>query len=333
MEVNFETQNISCGGETDGSAEVNVTGGAPGYLYNWSNGGTTKSINELSVGEYFVTVSDQNGCISLDTVNIIEPDPLSGTVMENDISCKGERNGFISIELTGGSGVYEYTIDGNRYSSSSQFPDLRAGNYFVNARDDRGCVIDFGEVVLTEPEAITVTLDGQYILSAGTPTSLQPIVTNGQGIINYFWSSDRDSSSLSCLDCEQPEILPSTGQTYSLTVIDEEGCLAETSYQVLVRQNRAVFVPTGFSPNGDGNNDLLTVHGQEGSTVLSFKIFDRWGELVFERYNFDVNNLEAGWDGFYRGQAMNAAVFTWIAEVAYPDGVQELAKGHTTLIK
>ena len=333
IEVSFETQNISCGGETDGSAEAIVMGGAPGYLYNWSNGATTNSINNLPGGNYFVTITDQNGCNSLDSINIIEPDALTGTVMGNDISCEGERDGLIEIELAGGSGTYEYTIDGNRYSTASQFPDLRAGSYIVNARDDRGCTIDLGMVELIEPEAISVSLDGQYIISAGTPKSLQPLVTNGQGVITYFWSSDTDSTSLSCLDCEQPDILPTIGQTYFLTIIDEEGCSAETSQQILVRQNRAVFVPTGFSPNADGNNDLLTVHGQEGTTVLSFKVFDRWGEVVFEQFNFDINNIALGWDGTYRGQVMNASVFTWIAEVAYPDGVQELVKGHTTLIR
>ncbi len=333
IQVSFETQSISCGGETDGSAEAIVLGGAPGYLYNWSTGSTTRAINDLPVGDYFITITDQNGCVSFDTVNIVEPDTLTGTVMGTDISCEGERDGFIGIELSGGSGNYEYTIDGNRYSTANQFPDLKAGTYVINARDDRGCSIDLGEVQLIEPGAIGVSLEAEYIISAGTPTTLQPEVANGQGTIAYAWTSDKDSTSLSCMDCEQPDILPASGQTYFLTITDEQGCSAETSHQVLVRQNRAVFVPTGFSPNADGHNDLLTVHGQADTRVMSFKVFDRWGELVFEQYDFETNDFAVGWDGTYRGQVMNASVFTWIAEVAYSDGVQEVLKGHTTLIK
>ena len=92
-------------------------------------------------------------------------------------------------------------------------------------------------------------------------------------------------------------------------------------------------MPTGFTPNGDGANDRLTVHGIEGTEIRSFKIFDRWGELVFVSDAFEVNDLSAGWDGYYKGEPMNTNVFAWIVEAQFSDGTIVLEKGHSTLIR
>ena len=111
------------------------------------------------------------------------------------------------------------------------------------------------------------------------------------------------------------------------------GCLASSTVNILVKQIRGIDVTTAFSPNEDGFNDLLTIHGREGTQILSFQLYDRWGELVYQNNDFSVNDRAIGWDGRYRGTALNAGVFTWVAEVRYADGVVEVTQGHTTLIK
>ena len=96
---------------------------------------------------------------------------------------------------------------------------------------------------------------------------------------------------------------------------------------------RRIFVPTGFSPNGDSANDRLLVHGQPSARILDFRLFDRWGELVYETGNFTPNDPDIGWDGTFRGQEMDPGVYVWILEVEYMDGVTEILRGNTTLIR
>ncbi|HMQ89265.1 MAG TPA: gliding motility-associated C-terminal domain-containing protein, partial [Flavilitoribacter sp.] len=101
------------------------------------------------------------------------------------------------------------------------------------------------------------------------------------------------------------------------------------------QKNNRVFVPTGFTPNNDGTNDRLLVHARAGNPVevVTFRVFDRWGELVYEDGGFMANDPDRGWDGAFRQQPMNSGVFLWSLEVQYQDGNRESFKGSTTLIR
>jgi gliding motility-associated-like protein len=116
-------------------------------------------------------------------------------------------------------------------------------------------------------------------------------------------------------------------------VLDSLGCRAEDQVLISIERPRKVFVPTAFSPNGDLTNDLLLVHGQKTSKALTFRVYDRWGEMVYEAKDFDFNDPNTGWDGTFRGEAMDPGVYVWVLEVQYVDGVTELYKGNTTLIR
>ena len=96
---------------------------------------------------------------------------------------------------------------------------------------------------------------------------------------------------------------------------------------------KAVRVPTAFSPNGDFVNDLLLVSGQKNSTALVFRIYDRWGKIVYEAKDFALNDPKTGWDGTFRGKPMDPGDFSWELEVKYVDGARAMYKGNTTLIR
>ena len=118
-----------------------------------------------------------------------------------------------------------------------------------------------------------------------------------------------------------------------LEVIDENGCRTREWIQIRVNKDFPVDVPTGFTPNADNVNDLLLVHGLPGVQVLQFRVWDRWGELVFTDSGFEVNDPARGWDGTYRGQSLNGGVYIWQVEVLYPDNSTEVLNGQTTLIR
>ena len=100
-------------------------------------------------------------------------------------------------------------------------------------------------------------------------------------------------------------------------------------------KDRPVFVATGFTPNGDNHNDRLFVQAREGVElrVLYFRIFDRWGELLFENTDFSPNQAAEGWEGIYRGKPVQPGTYIWHIGVEYPDGLQDSFSGQTTIIR
>jgi gliding motility-associated-like protein len=95
-----------------------------------------------------------------------------------------------------------------------------------------------------------------------------------------------------------------------------------------------VYIPNVFSPNGDGINDVFLIQTNDRvAGIVSFRIFDRWGNVVFEDFNFLPNEPQHGWDGLFRGKEMNPAVFTYIAELTDLDGGSILKAGEVTLVR
>jgi gliding motility-associated-like protein len=118
-----------------------------------------------------------------------------------------------------------------------------------------------------------------------------------------------------------------------LTVKNRYGCTAKDSLRVITFcKNSQVFVPNAFTPDGDGVNDMLMVRG-EGISVKSFRIFNRWGNLVFEKVNFAPNDPTYGWNGKVKGIAAAPDVYVYIAEVTCDNGTVYFHKGNTTLLK
>jgi gliding motility-associated-like protein len=146
------------------------------------------------------------------------------------------------------------------------------------------------------------------------------------------WKQPYDST-LTCLKCANPTAFPKSTITYSVIGIDSVGCRATDSVKITVEKPRNIYVPTGFTPNNDNINDKLIVHGRKGTKIDLFRVYDRWGELVYEARAFDINSENAGWDGTFRGQNMMSAQFVWYIEATYIDGAKEILKGHTTLIR
>jgi gliding motility-associated-like protein len=120
---------------------------------------------------------------------------------------------------------------------------------------------------------------------------------------------------------------------YTVVGIDSVGCRATDSVKITVEKPRNIYVPTGFTPNGDNVNDKLIVHGRNGTQIDLFRIYDRWGELVYEARTFSINDENAGWNGRFKGIEMMSGIFVWYIEATYIDGAKETLKGHTTLMR
>ena len=114
---------------------------------------------------------------------------------------------------------------------------------------------------------------------------------------------------------------------------DSNGCKARDSILVLVNFEGQAFVPNAFSPNDDGINDVFYVLGKCVSEVKLLRVFDRWGEMVFEKSNTLPNDPLYGWDGKFREKTASSDVYVYFAVVMLPDGRKIELKGDLTLLR
>lgn len=166
----------------------------------------------------------------------------------------------------------------------------------------------------------------------GTMVTLDASQSSGQGqIISYDWTQS-DSSKMSCnsgQNCIHPTVTPSLTAQFVLIVTDKNGCTSTDSVTINIDVIcRSVYVATAFSPNGDGMNDVLHVKSNCDITQFSFKIFDRWGEKVFES-----NDLLLGWDGTFKSKIMDSGVFMYTVDGFLSSGIEVKKKGNVTLIR
>ena len=147
---------------------------------------------------------------------------------------------------------------------------------------------------------------------------------------NVIWTP---SEVLSCDTCQMTWAMPFETTNFSVT-IEDNGCVATDNLTLVVRRDAPIFIPNAFSPNNDGENEILYIFaGDQVAKVNAFLVYNRWGEAVHEYYQFLPNDPAFGWDGTWRGEPLNPAVFAWYAEVELIDGRIEILEGDVTLFR
>jgi gliding motility-associated-like protein len=336
LNLNFQEQSLQCSTDSNAILDALVTGGTAGYQYQWSNGSALSEITQLGPGNYSLTVTDSNGCLISKTRNIEQPEALIMTSQHLLPDCFGSRNGRIFLKTQGGQYPYRYSLNGGDFGGDGTFIALPAGNYSLRVLDANGCIASLNDT-LWQPPAMAVTLFGDSSIVFGDSLLITAAVSNAFGTTSYHWNS-LFTDSITCTDlvyCEEILVKPILSNTYRVTVTDERGCTGKASLAVKVSKPRGVFVPTAFSPNNDLTNDLLVVHGisRQVRRIVTFRIFDRWGEMVYEDQDFEVNQPNRGWDGQFLGQPSDPGVYIWVLEAEYLDGHREDLKGDVTLVR
>lgn len=333
LEVDFQSIMANCFGDSSGQAQAMPSGGTPPYQFSWVTGAQIKFIQNLPAGTYQLTLTDGHGCTAVDSVKVEQPAPLSGISSKVDIGCLHDRGGEILLSGSGGTPPYRYALNAGNWTGSPRKTGLQAGFYIPRIQDKHGCMVELPPVEIVQHDPVQVDLGPPITIVFGESTQLMATVSNATPPVEYIWNT-ADSLWLSCLDCPEPFVDNlEFAQWFEVQVVDSLGCSATSRILVTVEKLRKVFVPTGFSPNGDGSNDRLLAHGQQTTRVVSFQVFDRWGELLYEAGGSQLNDPNAGWDGTFRGQPMNPGVYIWVLEVEYSDGVHEIYRGSTSLLR
>lgn len=311
------------------------------WIINWSRTGDPDFVTAQTrpivqeAGEYNLEVFDPtNGCISYDTVEVTiyenRPDGIGLTIYPE--LCFGDNDGQIRVDsVSGGEGPYLFSWHDQPFVSETLLTGLPPGRFAFKVQDIRGCEYDT-IVLIAQGTDPLIDLGPDRYIKQGDYVRLSALENINDGaILDLRWLQP---TSLDCDTCKIQRLAPLKTTEFVATVVDTNGCAATDSVMVFVDRTKNVFVPNAFSPNGDGYNDRITVFASSTvKKVLTFRIFERRGDMVFQRDNFYPNDLSRGWDGFHRGKLMNSQVFSYYVEVEFQDGEILIFEGAITLVR
>lgn len=265
-----------------------------------------------------------------DTIEAIFNSPAFQYSQEEP-SCYGFSDGEITFGTpSGGLPPYQFSIDnGQTFFPQNTFDALKAGEYKLVARDVTGCYNRPLTTKMGQPDSFSVELVPRLLprsLKPGGQVELEALP--GRPIVATDWIP-ADSSG--CANCLTYILHPETSTWVGVTVFDEEGCPAVDSFYVSVVPN--MFIPNVIRPASSEGNDRFTLFTREQIPIRRLVIFDRWGELVFERHDIFTNDTSVGWDGSFKGKQALPGVYAFVAEVEILPGQTTVLRGDVTVLR
>ena len=323
---------VKCPQGKDGFLHTKIEGGKPPYKYNWSNNFNTPNLDGLRAGKYQVTITDTLGCfVVLDTA-LNSPTVPTIYFTSKDLKCYENNDGEIRIDsVTNGRKPFTYDFDLQGFSSNTTFKNLAAVPHLISVKDAFGCQIDTTKT-LKQPAKINVDLGKDTTISLGETVFIEAFTNLSPLEIDKIrWN---DFVVPTCPTCLQTLVRPTFSTGYLLYLTDKTGCTNFDVKTVFVRDTLPVFVPTTFSPNDDGINDYFTIF--TNGKILNIKqlrIFDRWGNLLFEGNNIIANDPQQGWDGKYKNTPQAVDIYVFYAEIELWDKTVKPIKGEIMLLR
>ncbi len=330
----FNGFNTSCPQSNDGAITVAPIGGIAPINVSWSNGATGLTNANLAAGNYTMTLTDNIGCTYTDAYTLNAAPELGIEFTTAAPSCLDNQDGSITItNVTGGAGPFSVLLNGDVFQTTSSFPftipALESGLQVVGVEDANGCISD-EEATIPEPIPLTVNLGPDTTIHLGESVLLQATL-NIANPGSFVWTP---GDYLARPDSLITLASPANTIHYTLIVTDTAGCTAQDDILIIVSKEKRVYIPNIILPSSDDFNNLFTVYaGEEVAKVRYMRIYDRWGEMLFENLNFLPNVPEFGWSGQAKGQDVSPGVYVYAVEVEYGDGTTEIFAGDVTVIR
>lgn len=319
---------------SDNSAGINISD------WNWTfNGATPVSSTDQNptnvcysaAGNYDVTLSvtDANGTDditqSITVTTCTSNPPVADFTADTTVICKGDCISFTDLS-TGDPTSWNWTFEeGSPSSSIEQNPSQvcydSVGTFDVTLTVTNSNGTDQTTTSITVLDLPTVQGFGDTIIDIGGAAELSAAYS---GFGDFYWDP---ANNLDCDDCLDVIATPFITTAYYPTLVAPNGCIGRDTVVVVVNFEEIVDVPSAFSPNGDGLNDILYVKGI-GIVNIDFKIFNRYGQLVFSS-----TDIDEGWDGTMNGEELNQGVFVYTLDFDLINGQTGERSGNITLVK
>jgi hypothetical protein len=315
--------------DSTASIKLNIQNGTPPFSYLWSNGGTTSSLNNLSIGLYSVTITSSIGCTAEAETSIVATPILAVGINASAPKCYGIKDGMISLSALSSQGAVRFRLNGVGGTLPFTVNNLGSGIYNLEVMDDY-CTWDT-TIVFPELVPVNVGIDTTDVTISSGDTFTIPTISNVP-IKEFEWSPTQNMTNPSSL---QPLVDPKSDVWYYFYIITDDGCSYLDSIFIKVKNEPQIYIPNTFSPqDGSGGNDRFVI-GAKPNTVekFSIEIVDRWGALVFRNRNFAPDDYSASWDGNVRGKLGDPGVYVYNLEVEFLDGTHINMAGDITIVR
>ncbi|MEM9886648.1 MAG: gliding motility-associated C-terminal domain-containing protein, partial [Bacteroidota bacterium] len=285
-----------------------------------------------NTGIYTDSLISSLGCDSIVTLNLtIVPDQNITAIVDTTApTCNGYQDGQILVSnVQNAYPPFSIQLASRLPDSVGLFRNLGSGNYLIRVVDRFGCYFETS-AELIDPESFVVELGADLHIDLGDGIQLN-LKTNYE-IASLSWSPEE--AILCPTNCLDEEWFPRSSNRYVLKATSIDGCLASDSIQIKVAAKRKVYFPNAFSPNGNQENRHFTVYGAEPNVqrILSLKIFDRWGNLMYEQKDFAPNDEAQGWNGRVGDDLSASGVYAYVAEVLFFDEIIRTYSGDVLLV-
>ncbi|WP_421796249.1 gliding motility-associated C-terminal domain-containing protein [Haliscomenobacter sp.] len=331
LSINIVATRADCG-----SSHLNTTlTGNTGLLqYTWNVTRFNGQANPRNAtpGTYVVTVTDAIGCSAKDSLVLaVDPSALIVSLGLINPLCPGDLGVFTLRNVTGGQGPFTLTLN-NTIQRFNNPPltvrNLNPGTFALNITNASGCSFDT-TITIQSPRSLSLELGPDTTLRRGAKVTFKPQLNFNPSQIS--WSPPSGLTSAQSLNAQAE---PAFTTTYTLQLSDSAGCKVSDKIQVLVAGQVEAYFPNAFSPNGDEVNDYFSGYGGDEIEALEYlRIFDRWGNLVFEGINIPVDDPTKGWDGTSRGQPSPIGLYVFSSVVRLKNGSTYSKAGEVNLVR
>lgn len=273
---------------------------------------------------YIVSTQGRNGCKVRDTVDVYVPVHNFNVTPQDTIICIGE-----SMQLNASNG-YSYQWYENGFNTPTTLSCTNCANplatplaetyYTVVIGDEVNCNDTFTIRLRVKPLPVVNIITNDTTIKYG-----QSVHLAATGASIYYWSP---ASGLSNPIGVSTIATPTEPTTYVVSGLADNGCRNYDSVRINIDYRDNLFIPSAFSPNGDGKNDEFRIANFSFQKLQEFRVFNRWGQEIFS-----TNDGHKGWDGRWKGIPQDIGSYNYIIRVAFPDGYTETYKGDVTLIR
>ena len=275
---------------------------------------------------YTVVGTDLHGCVDSDNVLVtVVPRNTTSVNASGDI-CAGQS---YALTATGGD---SYTWSPSASLNCNTCPNpvatpQQTTTYTVIIGQGQ-CFADTATVTVNVHPIPTVELGPDIRLISGNSVTIIPTVSN---VDTFRWSPP---DGLSCTACDTTTATPANTTTYTLYVSTIWGCTAQDDITVqVVCDGSQIWLPNTFTPNGDGQNDRFYAHGKGVTNIEHFRIYDRWGEVVYDAQDINIDDINYSWDGTYKGSPLKPDVYIYVISARCGTGAPIEMKGNVSLIR
>ena len=297
ISIQFLRDSVTCTGGSDGIATAIVSGGTGTHYLLWDNGSTSTSVNTFSAGYHGLTVTDDNGCVFIDSIEILEPSQSVeiDSLIISEISCNNANNASITVIANGGQLPYVYSNSNGIFTQNNiGFINLSPSQYIMYVRDSRGCV-DRDTVMITQPDSLYIdtTIFNHITCFGSNDGSIQAIDAYG-GTHPYVYSVNGGAthSNMAYFNGYGPG-------TYTVEVIDSNNCSAQDIIIIEEPDELDVIITTsiwnGYQIRCNGDNsgyaDII-ISGGNGPYLKT--VLDPSGNIFYTGTSNNITGISAG---------------------------------------